>query len=45
MSNAWITCLTPADTDEKSSLIRDTVAAPHGGVKKDLSVEEGSASD
>ena len=45
VSNAWITCLSLADTGEKSSLIRDTVLFSHGSGKKDSSVEDGSASD
>ena len=45
VSNAWGTCLCPGDSSWKRLVIPHTLISPHGGVRKDLSVKDGSASD
>ena len=45
VSNAWTTCLSQGDSSWKRLVIPHTLMSPHGDVRKDLSVKDGSASD
>ena len=45
VSNAWTTCLSQGDSSWKRLVIPHTLESPHGDMRKDLSVKDGSASD
>ena len=45
VSNAWVTCLVQGDNSWKRLLIPHKMAASHEATIKDLSVQDGPASD